>query len=88
MSTASIFLSEALEGSLEADSAKFDKKKSYVHCIYFSITAMGKLVDSRRFSGALGGSFGFLEAAQGHMWGSFIRKLCLRHLFFFEYWGD
>ena len=54
-------------------------RKSYVHCIYFSLTGMGKL----------GGSWWFSGAAQGQMGGSFIRKkLCPRHLFFFEYWGD
>ena len=35
---------------------------SYIHCIYFSLTAMGKLVGSRGFSGA----------AHGHIGGSFI----------------
>ena len=75
ISTAFIFLMGALRGSSEAVLSR----KSYIHCIYFSLTAMGKL----------GGSQGFTGAAQGHIGGSFIgKKLCARHIFFFEYLGD
>ena len=55
MYTAFIFLLGALEGRQGAVSTR----KSYIHCIYFSLTAMGKL----------GGSRGLLGAAEEHMAG-------------------
>ena len=74
-----LFFSWGLSGQLRGRQGAVSPGKSYIHCIYFSLTAMGKL----------GGSRGLSGAAQGHIGGSSIgEKLCPRHLFFFESWGD
>ena len=52
ISTAFIFLLLAPGGSSEAVSSG----KIYIHCIYFSLTAMGKIRGSRGLSSVLGAS--------------------------------
>ena len=74
-----LFFFQGLSGVAQRQIGAVLSGKSYIHCIYFSLTALGELGGSSRFSGA----------AQGHIGGSFIgKKLCPGHLFFFEYWGD
>ena len=47
MSAAFNFLLGALGGQLRGRQGAVSSGKSYIHCIYFSLTAMGKLVGSR-----------------------------------------
>ena len=75
MSTAFIFLLGALGGSSEADRGQFHQEKVISTASIFLLLLLVSL--------------GALKAAQGQRGGSFIKKkLCPRHLFFFEYLGD
>ena len=77
LSTAFIFLL-GLSGAAQRQTGAVSSGKSFIHCIYFSLTAMGKLEGSR----------GFTWTAQGHIGCSFIgKKFCPWHSFFFEYLG-
>ena len=60
-----LFFSLGLSGVAQRQIGAVLSGKSYIHCIYFSLTAMGKLGGSWGLSGALGGSPG---AYRGHFY--------------------
>ena len=53
-----LFFSQGISGVAQRQIGAVSSGKSYIHCIYLSLTAMGKLGGSWWFSGALGGSRG------------------------------